>query len=160
MKEREGKVETKKVNRQLSTENNFKKGFTLVELAMVVVILGIIAGFSIPNYQKSVARAYLRDARNNLIIIREANQVNRAQQGAFWPTSNNQDLVAINSNLRVNILANGVVYICNGTTGITFSCTAQRGADFTLTITEVPIFIPPSCTVPANCNPKCTGNVC
>jgi prepilin-type N-terminal cleavage/methylation domain-containing protein len=40
----------------------FTRGFTLVELMLVVLIIGIISSFAIPYYQRMTARAYRGEA--------------------------------------------------------------------------------------------------
>jgi len=44
-------------------------GFTLAELLIVVIILSILAGISIPNYRRMVERNYLRQAEDILLSI-------------------------------------------------------------------------------------------
>ena len=124
----------------------FQNAFTLIELMIVVVIIGIIASFTIPNYAKSIERAHLKDAVTQLITIHSANQIYRAQNGVFWPPTNGQNLNAINTNLGLGIIANSMTYTCDGN-GANFSCSAQRAvpraADFTVTVTNGAITAPP-----------------
>lgn len=45
-------------------------GMTLMELLIVVIILGVIAGFAIPSYFKSVERSRVAEAKANLARLR------------------------------------------------------------------------------------------
>lgn len=47
---------------------NFNRGFTLVELMIVVVIIGILASVAFPEYSKYVKRVEREDAVNALMI--------------------------------------------------------------------------------------------
>jgi general secretion pathway protein G len=52
------------------TRPKFRRGFTLVELMIVMAIIVILIGVAIPYYQKSVIRAKESVLRNNLFTIR------------------------------------------------------------------------------------------
>ena len=59
------------------------KGFTLIELIIVVILLGIIAGFSLPIYTKAINKTYQRDASANLSLIYAAQRINHLNTGLF-----------------------------------------------------------------------------
>jgi len=51
---------------------NLKQGFTLLELLVVVLIIGILAGIALPQYQKSVEKAKLSEALLNFQTLKNA----------------------------------------------------------------------------------------
>ncbi len=68
--------------------NNIKKkiteGFTLVEILIVVVIIGILASVAIPTYMKYVERGYASDAKVQIKNILENAEIYRQESGE-WP---------------------------------------------------------------------------
>lgn len=129
--------------------------FTLTEILVVVIIIGVMASFTIPNYTKSIERSHRRDAETQLKTIWSANQIYRAQNGAYWPPDDNggagYDITAINSTLGLGIIPNGMDYICTSALTDTFTCRADRqpSASFTITVTQAQI---------DGTNPNCSGN--
>jgi len=55
-----------------------KKGFTLVELLMVVIIIGVLVTIAIPNYTRAVERSKGSKAKGTLDAIRKAQLQYRA----------------------------------------------------------------------------------
>jgi prepilin-type N-terminal cleavage/methylation domain-containing protein len=60
-----------------------EKGFTLVELMIVVVIVGILAGVSIPMYSRSAERARISEAVGALGSIRSAMRIYYAEHRTY-----------------------------------------------------------------------------
>jgi prepilin-type N-terminal cleavage/methylation domain-containing protein len=52
-----------------------RSGFTLVEVMVVVVIIGILAGFAVPKFNGSRRQAYMAAMRNDLRILVSAEEV-------------------------------------------------------------------------------------
>lgn len=50
----------------------YKKGFTLLELLVVVLIIGVLAGIALPQYRKSVEKAKLAEALLSFKTIKES----------------------------------------------------------------------------------------
>jgi type IV pilus assembly protein PilA len=63
-----------------------RKGFTLVELMVVVVIIGILAGIAVPVYNNVTTQAEEKADEANIRIIKGAAQMYIANQG-ISPTS-------------------------------------------------------------------------
>jgi len=62
-----------------------RKGFTLIEIMVVVVIIGVLAALAIPTYKLAVVRARQREALVNLKYLWELEQAFFAEHGHFGP---------------------------------------------------------------------------
>jgi type IV pilus assembly protein PilA len=63
-----------------------QKGFTLIELMIVVAIIGILAAIAIPAYQDYTIRAQVTEGATLMDGVKVAMQDYYAQHGS-WPTS-------------------------------------------------------------------------
>lgn len=77
--------------RSLSSEN--RKGFTLVELAVVIVIIGVLAAFGVPRFLKSVERTKASEAFAYLAAVRSAQERYIAKEGTYSSTIGGLDIV-------------------------------------------------------------------
>lgn len=59
------------------------RGFTLVELMVVVAIIGILAAIAIPNYDKYQSKARQAEVKLGLVSIYTAESAFSAESGAF-----------------------------------------------------------------------------
>ena len=69
----------------MKNSNKMLKGFTLVEILIVVVIIGILATVAIPTYFKYVERGYASDAKVQIKNILQNAELYRQETGQ-WPT--------------------------------------------------------------------------
>ena len=58
-------------------------GFTLVELAVVVVIIGVLAAFGVPRFLESAERSKASEAFGYLAAVRSAQERYQAREGEY-----------------------------------------------------------------------------
>lgn len=69
--------------RRQSPVGNIRRGFTLVELAVVIVIIGVLAAFGVPRFLKSVERSKAAEAFSYLSAVRASQERYQAQNGTY-----------------------------------------------------------------------------
>ena len=60
-----------------------RTGFTLVELAVVIVIIGVLAAFAVPRFKASVERSKAAEAFNYLASVQAAQERYHARQSTY-----------------------------------------------------------------------------
>lgn len=69
-----------------------RSGFTLVELAVVVVIIGVLAAFAVPRFKASVERSKAAEAFNYLSAVQAAQERYHARQSTYADDIANLDI--------------------------------------------------------------------
>ncbi|AGA30582.1 type IV pilin protein [Singulisphaera acidiphila] len=67
----------------LGRKRKISRGFTLVELAVVVVIIGVLAAFGVPRFLQSVERSKGSEAFAYLSAVRTAQERYHAREGTY-----------------------------------------------------------------------------
>lgn len=111
-----------------------KKGFTLIEIVVVLIIIGILAVIAVPNYTTMLEQGMAQSAANNLMIIANAEKVYYFANGTYCSSLNGcSTLNGINTALNLNITDSNYKY--NGSRlgpyadgSYSFMLTANRSA--------------------------------
>ena len=110
-----------------------QKGFTLIELMIVIAIIGILAAIAIPAYQDYTIRAQVTEGLNLASAIKASVAEFYAQNGA-WPTALGPSTTA--NTLGMDTIPEGKyvsgIAVGNGTIQITYSGTAPYQANANL----------------------------
>lgn len=76
------------------------RSFTLLELIIVVIIIGILATFAMPAFRVTQERALDNEARANLKLIFAAEKIYRMETNAYVACV---DITAVNNTLKLSI---------------------------------------------------------
>ncbi len=107
--------------------NKSKEGFTLVELLVVIIIIGILAAIALPNFLSQGAKAKQSEARQSVALVNKTQNSFRAETTGF---ATNFNMLAIGS-ISDSVAAG------NGTT-TNYSYTMAGGGPNTATVIASP----------------------
>ncbi len=103
------------------------KGFTLIELMIVVAIIGILAAIAIPNFMRYQAKSKQSEAKGNLGSIYTSEITYNAENDAYTGTITALDWTSAGTTrYTYSLLAT------TPTTGFTATATADLDADATI----------------------------
>ncbi len=98
--------------------NNRTRGFTLIELSVVVLIVGILAAVAVPQYQKAVMKSRLTEIQTFINAVDKAASVYFLQHGA----------PATTTRVSWDVLDIDLKGMVTCTTGVNGRCTSKDGS--------------------------------
>jgi prepilin-type N-terminal cleavage/methylation domain-containing protein len=80
------------------------EGYTLVEILVVLVIIGVLIVLGWPNYLKIKEVTLNREAKASLALISAADKIYKMEQTFYYPYSTSENSPAnINTNLKLSL---------------------------------------------------------
>jgi type IV pilus assembly protein PilE len=124
------------------------KGFTLIELMIVVAVIAILAAIAYPSYQNYVRQARRADAHEALMRIQLEQEKRRANQSAYTNNLADLNLTATSSDGYYNLAI-------TASSGIGFTATATgigpQTSDTGCTVLTLTVAAAGITRTPANC---------
>lgn len=115
------------IPRLLKSYAKFLTGFTLIEMLIVVIIIGILAALGLPQFGKTKEHAIGKEAIANLKLIAAAEKIYRMEENAYYPipSGSETNITNINNYLRLSLTEANWDYAVTGAASA-FTSTATR----------------------------------
>ena len=107
-----------------------RKGFTLIELMIVVVIIGILAALAIPRFMQATVKSKQSEAKGILKQIYTMERTYRQENGAYLACADHAALIAIG----VDVSAEALYAYSVATAGNGFTATGAANLDDDATV--------------------------
>ena len=104
------------------------EGFTIIELMVVMIIVGVLVSLAIPGFFRTKERAFDKEARITLDLIVAGEKMYRARISSYYPSSGNVSNESdIENNLQLDLSFSDWSYrIDSVSSGVNFNATAAR----------------------------------
>ena len=139
-----------------------KKGFTLLEIIVVLVIVGLLAALAVPNFLSSMRQTEMQAVENNLRAIVGKEQKHYEDNGSYYSSPTTGTCLAIfnsiNQNLSLSMstdtVTDGFVYSCVSSGTCSATCLATCSAS----CSSIPPSQPNQVSIDSNGNVTCSNN--
>ena len=109
-----------------------KRGFTLTELIVVIIIIGILATLALTHYRPVRERSLDKEAQANLRLIEAAQRIYRMEAGFFYPRTGTETTADMNRDLKLALPTQNWSY--GTTSGISTASRASGTRVWTLSV--------------------------
>ena len=114
---------------------NAQKGFTLIELMIVIAIIGILAAIAIPAYSDYTARARVTEAVTTASSMKATVSENIISFGGTTISADNNNCAGVSLVGASNATKNVATSECNEDTGVILVTTTTAAKSVPLTLT-------------------------
>ena len=129
-----------------------QKGFTLIELMIVVAIIGILAAIAIPAYQDYIVRSQVSEGLTMAASVKTAVAEFRADRGT-WPATEGTAVNGLGMTIPTGKYVSGITVV-NGQIRIAFG-----GTDVNSAIAGQTLFLTPGATPSGDIVWRCGNRV-
>lgn len=98
------------------------RGFSLIELMIVIAIIGILAGIAYPSYTQSVRKSHRTEAKEALLAAAGRQERHYLQQNVY--VIDNADIADVSRDVTTNGYYNITTASCSGSSDTCFVMTA------------------------------------
>ena len=110
----------------MTRERTANKGFTIIELMVALIIIGVLVSLAIPGFSRTKERAFDKEAQIELNLIAAGEKMYRAKIGSYYPSSGTVDKSDIEDNLQLDLSSSSWEYNITGLGGTNYNATAVR----------------------------------
>jgi type II secretory pathway pseudopilin PulG len=106
-----------------------RKAFTLMELIVIMIIIGVLTGIMVPNYMRAREKTMDKQALVILPLIRAAERNYKIEHGAYYPDAGSivTSVSDINGNLSLDLVDdNSWQYVLSSDDQTSFTATMDR----------------------------------
>lgn len=135
------------------------KGFTFIELLVVLIIVGILSALSLPNFTKTRERALDKEAQLALRLIYAAERIYRVKENSYYPFAGSASQAQLNAALQLDLTSQSWQYGITSGGATAFTARALRNV-VALNPWERTWWFRSASTPPLSCNDGSSTTAC